>query len=543
MNQDGRVSPPGPGMEGEGREPLLYFYGGAGDREPPLETAVARNLDRLGAAPGCRLLVALSGGADSLALLAILVALGDRSLVACHVDHGMRPPEELARERELLVTTCAALGVALRVEELGRGQVAEHAARKGLGLEGAARALRYRALRAAAREEGASFIALAHHLDDQYETLLMRSLGGAGTAGLRGIPARRGPFVRPLLTRPKAELLGFLGGRGMPWSEDSSNAEERFLRNRLRLELLPLLDRIAPSWRGGLLATARRAGEDEAALAGLAPEFSSAEGGLELESGALLRLPRALRRRSLLQALGRLRAASRVGGPGPRGSGPEGSARMARAMTDAFLDAIETGKRAEAGEFRASTVEGEGGPRFRLELRLDFPRRHGYFVRVDGPGRVSARFGEKTLVLLAAWTDSASGLREGSFSFPLALRTRLPGDRLRTAQGHKALDELLAERGVPADGRDQVPLLEDEGGLVAVLFSAVGAGPDRRRHDADMPLPAQRFFRIRLKGAAKASWTSTTRIRPPSGDSNPAGPRAPLAAARPPSRSSSPSAS
>ena len=168
-----------------------------------------------------RVLVALSGGADSVALLAALEALrraGELAAVsACHVDHRLRPGSDADG------VACAALCAELAVP-LARVPVTVPG---GENVQQAARRERYRALRAAAAGAGASLIATGHNRGDQAETVLLRLLRGSGARGLSGIPPRRGALVRPLVDRTRAEIVAYLGRRGLGWREDPTNATPR----------------------------------------------------------------------------------------------------------------------------------------------------------------------------------------------------------------------------------------------------------------------------------------------------------------------------
>ncbi|OGK94457.1 MAG: tRNA lysidine(34) synthetase TilS, partial [Candidatus Rokubacteria bacterium RBG_16_73_20] len=178
-------------------------------------------------AGGEAVLAAVSGGADSVALLHALVALAPAwrlRLSVLHVDHGLRP--DAARDAEFVRALGARLGVPV--------EVARVAVSPRGSLEAAARAARYAALAAAADRVGAARIALGHTADDQAETVLMRLLEGAGVRGLAGIPPVRGRFVRPLIERRRAEVVAELGRTGLAWVEAPTNADPRFLRNRVR---------------------------------------------------------------------------------------------------------------------------------------------------------------------------------------------------------------------------------------------------------------------------------------------------------------------
>lgn len=189
-------------------------------------------------------LAAISGGPDSMGLLRALHALkigGAGRLVAAHFNHGTRGAEAAADEA-LVLRTCRELQVTC---ELGRA--AEGAFdRTPDGFEQAARTARYRFLEETAARLGARYIVTGHTADDQAETILHRILRGTGLAGLAGIPATRAispltTIVRPLLGVRRAEVLAYLAEIGQPFREDTTNADPRFTRNRLRHELLPML--------------------------------------------------------------------------------------------------------------------------------------------------------------------------------------------------------------------------------------------------------------------------------------------------------------
>lgn len=217
-------------------------------------------------------LAAVSGGADSVALLLLLCDLRDRGhirLCAAHYEHGIRGEESL-RDMRFVKELCERLNVPLTVD---RGRVPEEAVRRGTGLEETARDLRRAFLRETMRSNGCGCIALAHHADDQAETVLMRLLRGTGTAGAAGMRVRSGAFVRPLLHIRKSELCGYLRERGQDWCEDSTNRTECTPRNTLRLRVMPVLEDI---WPGAIEALGRfsaiSAGESDY-LDGLAADF------------------------------------------------------------------------------------------------------------------------------------------------------------------------------------------------------------------------------------------------------------------------------
>ena len=221
---------------------------------------------------GSHVLCAVSGGADSMCLLHWLCELRGQlgiRLSAAHFEHGLRGDES---RRDALFTEeqCRHLGVFCAV---GHGDAAAYAAEKKIGIEDAARTLRYRFLEQTAEELGCDRIATAHNLNDNAETVLMNLLRGSGTRGLAGIPPVRGRIVRPLLQTDREEIEAFLREKGIPHIEDSSNGSDAYLRNRIRHRLLPLLTEENPGVLRAIGRTAELLREDDACLCREAEAF------------------------------------------------------------------------------------------------------------------------------------------------------------------------------------------------------------------------------------------------------------------------------
>lgn len=219
--------------------------------------------------PAGKALVAVSGGADSMALLHILVSLREAlslSLIAAHYDHGIRGEASRA-DAAFVIRACEELGVPCF---LGEGDAAYAAAQARCSLEDAARRLRYAHFDAVAKAEGARWIALAHQREDQAETLLLHLIHGAGLSGLSGMRAVSGNRVRPLLDTPREALCGYLRARGIQWREDETNQDAFCTRNFLRHSVFPLLAKVNPRVAEAMGRTAHiiaRAADREEALA------------------------------------------------------------------------------------------------------------------------------------------------------------------------------------------------------------------------------------------------------------------------------------
>jgi len=263
-------------------------------------TARAKGLLR----PGDRVLVAVSGGPDSVALLSVLTALApswDLTLQAVHVNHGLRGAES-EEDASFVAGLCDRLGVALAIERVTLTGPAGR--RKGRSLQEQAREARYAAMVRVATVLRMDKIALGHTADDQAETLMMWMLRGSGTAGLAGIPPARGPLViRPLLDVGRAEIMAYLEAQGLPFRVDSSNAKPLYLRNRIRHELLPALKRLNPGLLGVLKRQAEILREEDLCLEQFVSEHlarltrESLAGEVVVDRAGLLALPLALQRR------------------------------------------------------------------------------------------------------------------------------------------------------------------------------------------------------------------------------------------------------
>jgi len=188
-----------------------------------------------------------------MAMLTALCAVWPKEKLFClHVNHSLRSAESLA-DAEFVAGFCKERGIQFRLVDIPPGKIARFAKRRGTGIEAAARFFRRRAFfREAALLGDNVFILTAHTKDDLLETALMRVLRGSGPAGLALLPVKKGRLLRPLLSMTRAEAAAYLKAKNIPWREDSTNTDEKFLRNRIRRRLIPLLDESFPSWKAAL---------------------------------------------------------------------------------------------------------------------------------------------------------------------------------------------------------------------------------------------------------------------------------------------------
>lgn len=402
---------------------------------------------------GESVLVALSGGVDSVALLDLLLRLELRC-EAFHLDHQLRP--ESPDEAAFCAALCAERGIPLH---LRRAPITEIAAARGIGIEAAGREERYRIAEELRRARDLDRIATAHQLDDHVETLVMWLFRGCGLDGMRGINPRQGRLLRPLRSFRRARIEAYARWRELSWREDASNRDPRFLRNRVRHELLPRVEEIfGPAAPERLAAFARRATADAGLLEGLATDLAAdlalPEGGFDRELYRRLdpRLQRALMRRFL---------ADRARSGGSQRYGEQDWERLA-------------GFAAEAASGRRSPLPGGGwlhigNDRFEFVFESTPAGRPGLLAESLPPSEAVLTFSGQE-----AYFD-ADRLR-----LPLRLRSLQPGDRMQLAgrSGRKRLVDLLREDGVPSWRRGAALVVEDAETIIWAVGHAVDA--DRR---------------------------------------------------------------
>lgn len=187
--------------------------------------------------PDDKILVAVSGGPDSIVLWHLLMRLEKRQIGIFHLNHCLRP--SAAKEAEFVRKLAEELGVA---HHMFVKDINQHANKTRQSVESAAREVRYQLMGECLAEHGYSKIALGHHRDDQAETVLMHLLRGTGLGGLQGMAPQRGPYIRPLLQISKEEILAYCIEFNLPYTLDESNASSIYARNKIRLELIPLLE-------------------------------------------------------------------------------------------------------------------------------------------------------------------------------------------------------------------------------------------------------------------------------------------------------------
>ena len=217
-------------------------------------------------------LVCVSGGADSMCLLEVMRHISYSrgfSVVAAHYNHGLRG-EESDRDETFVMNICEEHGIPFYSD---RGDVAGFAEKRGTGIEETARDMRYNFFYETAAKVGAKRIATAHTINDNTETMLLNLVRGAGSQGMAGIPPIRNEVIRPLLCITRDEVMNFVGKRKIPFVEDSTNRLDIYARNKIRNNIIPLLEEFNPRFHEAAFASARLFRADEEFIADIAGLF------------------------------------------------------------------------------------------------------------------------------------------------------------------------------------------------------------------------------------------------------------------------------
>lgn len=434
-------------------------------RKPP-EALAGRVLDtcrRWDMLPrGGLVLCAVSGGRDSMALLHLLRGLAGEegfSLAAAHFNHQLRPTAD--RDEAFVLSQCRALGVPCYT---GCGDVAAAARETGRSLEDAARQMRYAFLERTADQVGAARIATAHHRQDNAETLLLNLTRGAGLRGLAGIPPVRGRVVRPLLEVDRGDIDRYVAEHRLPYVEDETNTDPSYARrNRLRLEVLPLLEEISPGCTGRMTCAAALLREEDRHLQreidALLPQP---------ESGAVSVPVRLLKAQDTAAARRLVRTmAARLG------------RELTAAQTEAVL-ALGSGGCLDLGGVQAVrraqylTISEKKAPPPALALSFGRQRWGDFWVTVSE----SAEADGAQAALLGA--DAAAGT--------LTIASWDGTGRLAVENGSRTVKRLFMDRGIPVERREDYPALFLGGRLIAVPGVAV----DRRY----VPRPGERTLAV-----------------------------------------------
>ncbi|MEO7190378.1 MAG: tRNA lysidine(34) synthetase TilS [Vicinamibacterales bacterium] len=439
--------------------------------------------------PSDRVAVAVSGGADSMALVRLLMEAAPISAWSVagiiHVHHGIRGDEADADERFVQVF---ADRFGLRCEVC---HVDVPAARRltRQSLEATARRLRYEAFAAAAGRLGATRVATGHTADDQAETVLLRLLRGGSMRGLSGVRATRGIYVRPLLGFRRRDLRAALTAWGQTYREDCTNTDLEVPRNRLRHHLMPVLE---GDWPGGVAALARFADiarDDERDLSETAVVIGrraivSEATGVQLIVEPLAAASPAVARRVIRDAIeqaGGVSSLASIEAVRQLASGSAGSEARVRGLV---------ARRTRAGIHLGPPAPVVHSGAFEYELRVPGSLEIGE----TGASMHSSLLKGADIPISRLGPDRAA-IQEGGVVVPLSVRSRRPGDRFRPlgAPGSRKLQDVLVDRRIPRDLRDRLPVVTDARGRIVWVAGVAIA------HECRVTTPAAGMIILELK--------------------------------------------
>ncbi len=404
-----------------------------------------------------RVLCALSGGMDSVVLTHFLATNAEKlgiTVCAAHFSHGIR--KDAAQSERAL---CERLCEDLRIELVcGEGDSIAYAAENKMGLEQAARELRYNFLKSAAKQLGADRIATAHHANDNVETIIMNACRGSGVKGMCGIPPVRDEFIRPLIETYRADIENYAAAFGLDYAIDSTNFEPCCNRNRIRLLDLPQMREIYPDFDRLINRFSDQAriynGKIKCQANSLVKHCKIKENELFIELDNLLGAENAVVYRAF-----------------------EIMSRMAG--SDAMLSSrhLDSLYRLCMSDDPSASVDLPG---------LRVCRRYGSLVFLKPVCKTvledtligideSVTFGDWQIELTDGRRDGAYHADATKLSFPLSVRSRREGDRIFIGGMHKSAKKLMIDRKIPKEMRDNIPVLLDNNRVVAIA----GIGFDR----------------------------------------------------------------
>jgi tRNA(Ile)-lysidine synthase len=428
-----------------------------------------RDFNMLGSGRHAKVLVAFSGGVDSTALLYILNSLKDDlniKLYAAHLNHKIRKGDS-GLDAAFARRTAKKLGIQCTVEEF---DVPSFAKQNRLNLEDAARRARYEFLERTAAKVGADRIALAHNADDNIETLLMRLIRGTGMKGMEGIPPVRDKIIRPMIGVLRTEIEGYLRSKKLTPRIDRTNFETKYLRNRIRKDLIPRLVSYNSNIKELLLQTIASANIIQGFVEGKAKEalkemiLMKTSGEIRLDIKKLLAADPALRGEILRLAIERVKK-DLVDISFVNIEDILGQLQKKRAEIDLPGIFVHL-NRGELSVSRSRPSKVISGP-FMHKLEIPGEVRDedkGFFVEADVLGPIP-------LSQLRAKDPYRAYLDYDKISKPLIVRNRMPGDFFSPfgLKGRKKLQDIFVDEKIDIDKRERIPVIEDGKRIVWVV--------------------------------------------------------------------------
>ena len=417
-------------------------------------------------------LAAVSGGADSVAMLYALCEIEDIVLSVCHINHNLRG-EAALQDAEYVKKLCDNLNLpffyySVKVES------------DGLSLEEAARKIRYDYLYQCAKECGANKIAMGHNQNDNAETIIMRLCRGTGLRGLGGIPPIRDSIIRPLIETPRKDIEAFLNAKNIPYRTDATNFDRVYSRNRIRHDIIPAMEQINPQIVSTLSKSAALFREEEKLLLQLTADII--KGGLHIPT--MLKMPSALQKRVIRSAL--------------TDFGLRDIEQQHISQIESLL-LSETGKETHLPRGIIARREYDY-----LQLYVQKEEKSGGFCH-DIPIDKTVFIPQTGATVRATIISYSTTLVENSINIctkyfnydrikdVLQLRTRRPGDRINlSGVGNKKLQDEFSDRKIPRANRDTIPLLATGSEILWIMDNK------NRTSGAYIPQPGRQVLAVEV---------------------------------------------
>lgn len=419
-----------------------------------------------------RIIIAFSGGPDSTALLHCLFYLKQEwslTLFCAYLDHGLRTQTEIQKEIYHIKKTVQLLDLDILIHHYKPGELAEQARLCKQSPEEVARDTRYKFLHSLLNQYECNYIALGHTFDDQIETMLMRIFQGSGLAGLTGISEKRDKLLRPLLNCTRQEILNYLSGENITYFTDSSNKSIRFLRNKVRHKLIPAIHKVFPGFKKALSQFHTKMNY---AYDYIQPQinkqliWNTTAKGLRVPIKEFLQAPPIIRLYSIYWHINKLER--------------QKSFLKKKRIPFSFLkdllelESVPTDKIM----LRAyGIIVYSNEDMLFLERDVVVPIKKGYFI--DVKLNTAYILDGKNAAFRYYFTEKTKGKSEFSLIkkeiiMPLTLRSRKQGDRIDFGWGHKKIKKIFNEHKIPQHERNQIPILEDRSGVVAIIGITFG---------------------------------------------------------------------
>ena len=411
-------------------------------------------------------LVCVSGGADSMCLLEVMRHLSYEygfEIAVAHYNHELRG-DESDRDETFVLDVCEEHGIPFYS---GRGDVAGFAKKRGLGIEEAARDMRYEFFYSTAEAVGAQRIATAHTIDDNAETMIINLVRGAGTNGMSGIPPVRGPVIRPLLRVSRDEVMAFIDDRDIPYVEDSTNAIDIFTRNKVRRSIIPLIRDLNPRFNEAASTASEIFRADEDFISDVANLFiNDCCIGLTTNAEGLAVLPFSVSSRVIRKLYGGNLSFNHVKDVLALCAGDNPSASLS-------LPGMVVYREYDRVIFDANPKDGDN------EFAPVYP--------IPGNSLIILGLGLKITCKSILYSDNISKSKINTsfttFIFKsvdicgkISVRSRREGDtiKLKGQSGTKTLKKLFIEKRIPVRKRSLIPVISDDEGVLGIYNLGIG---------------------------------------------------------------------